>query len=510
MKMPAPPATTAEETAPHPGGMRRRIPHLSKSRFMSGLQCHKRLYLQLYEPEASTPTDDAGEAIFSSGHTVGRLARDLYRGGMLVDEDLEWPDAMHATTAALRDRAIPAIFEAAFSFDRVRVRADILARTRTRRFDLIEVKSTLDVKPEHRWDLAIQYYVLRGAGLPIRRARLMHLNRDYVYAGGAYDLKQLFTFSNLTRLVSRRKRQVVAAIKAMRKMVAAKSAPSIGVGSQCSSPYPCPFYEHCRQNEPDHSIDQLPRLGTRLREQLTVMGIIEIPQIPADFYGLSTLQARVVEAVRTERRFHDEGISRELHQARFPVHFVDFETFNPALPLYPGTSPYQVIPFQWSDHILNADGAVTHREFLHTERSDPRPHFINSLLEAVGRRGSIIVYGSFESTRLKELAEQFPARAPALECVRTRIIDLLPLIRAHVYDPGFHGSFSIKSVLPALIPGLGYDDLEIGDGNSASLAYAEIQDPQTSSDRADELACALRAYCGRDTQALLELYRILR
>lgn len=483
---------------------------LSKSRFMAGRQCHKRLYLETYRPELAGSADESGDATFEMGHAVGALARNRYSGGVLIGEGLDWPEADHATRGALRDRAIPAIFEGALSFDRVRVRADILTRTRDRRFDLFEVKSTLDLKPEHEWDLAVQYYVLRGAGVPIRWARLMHLNRDYVYPGGDYDLKRLFTFTNLTRLVRKRRREVVAGLKEMRRALAAKSPPPITVGPQCSVPYACPFYDHCHGDEPDHSVAQLPRLGTKMREQFAAMGIIEIPKIPRDFDGLSTLRARVVEAVRTATRFHDPAISRKLRKIKFPVHFLDFETFSPALPLYPGTRPYQVIPFQWSDHILNADGAVAHREFLHIDRTDPRRPFAEGLLDAVGVKGSIVVYGAFESTRLRELSEQFKDLAPALGRVQKRIVDLLPLIRDHVYDTEFHGSFSLKSVLPSLAPELGYDDLEIADGGAASLAYAEMQATGTTRRRWAELRAALLAYCKRDTEGLLKLFRLFQ
>jgi hypothetical protein len=485
-------------------------PALSKSRFMAGRQCHKRLYLETYRPELAGSSDESAEGTFEVGHAVGALARNRYPGGALIGEGLDWAEADHATRVALRDRAIPAIFEGVLSFDRVRVQADILTRTRDRRFDLFEVKSTLDLKPEHEWDLAVQYHVLRGAGVPIRWARLMHLNRDYVYSGGDYDLKRLFTFTNLTRLVHKRREEVAAALKEMRRTLAAKSPPPICVGPQCSAPYTCPFYYHCHEDEPDHSVEQLPRLGMKLREQFAAVGIIEIAKIPRDFDGLSTLQTRVVEAVRMRTRFHDPAISRKLRKIKFPVHFLDFETFSPALPLYSGTRPYQVIPFQWSDHILNADGAVTHREFLHSDRTDPRRPFAGELLDAIGGNGSIVVYGAFEATRLRELGEHLKDLAPALARVRKRIVDLLPLIRDHVYDPEFHGSFSLKSVLPALVPRLGYDDLEITDGGHASLAYTEMQTSETNNERRTELRDALLAYCKRDTLALVELFRLLR
>lgn len=490
---------------------RNRIPRLSKSRFMSGLQCHKRLYLELYDPDLAGSTDESAQSVFDIGHRTGALARDRYPAGRLIAQDhLHHADAELATQSALGDLGIPAIYEGAFTFDRVGVRADILTRTRDRRFDLFEVKSTLDVKTEHEWDIALQLYVLEGVGLPVRWARLMHLNREYIYPGGDYDLKQLFTSTNLTKRARKRSLDIVSALKAMRQALAGKSPPPISIGPQCSKPYACPFHDHCHQDEPADSIDQLPRLRTRLREQLVSMGILDIKKIPPDFQGLSLLQSRVAQAVRTRRRFSDGAISKKLAKVKFPIHFVDFETFSPALPLYPGTHPYQMIPFQWSDHILSADGGLSHREFLHTHRDDPRGSFAKSLLETVERKGSIVVYGSFESTRLKELAKLLPDLAPALERVRKRIIDMYPLIRGHVYDPKFHGSFSIKTVLPVLVPELGYDDLEIAEGNAASLAYAEIQEAGGSPERIVELRTALLAYCKRDTEAMVELFRLLR
>jgi predicted RecB family nuclease len=372
------------------------------------------------------------------------------------------------------------------------------------------VKSTVDVKPEHQWDLALQYYVLTGAGVPIRYARVMHLNRDYVYLGGEYDLKHLFKFRNLTHLVKRRRPEVLTALGQMRKLLRAESPPAIAVGPQCAAPYRCQFYGHCHQNQSDDSINRLPRLGPELREQLAAMGVTQIAQIPDDFAGLSALQTRVIEAVRTQTRFHDLAISQRLRELDFPIHFVDFETFAPALPVYLGTRPYQVIPFEWSDHILKDDGNVEHRDFLHDQSSDPRRAFTEKLLKTIGTRGSILVYSSFEDARLGELSETFKDLASELERVRKRIVDLLPLIREHVYDPGFHGSFSLKSVLPALVPDLGYDDLAISDGGLASLAYAEMQAPETSVERRVEIRRDLLAYCRRDTLALLGLYRLLR
>ena len=195
---------------------------------------------------------------------------------------------------------------------------------------------------------------------------------------------------------------------------------------------------------------------------------------------------------------------------QFPVHFIDFENFAPALPLFAGTRPYETIPFQWSDHVLSEGDRVIHHEFLHGGSGDPRRSFAESLLRTGGEGGSIVVYSSFEGARLRELEALFPDLTPGLAQIRARLFDLLPVVRTHVYDQAFRGSFSIKAVLPALVPHLDYNDLEIGGGLLASLAYEELRRARTPADRAAELRANLLAYCRRDTEAMLELFKALR
>jgi len=214
--------------------------------------------------------------------------------------------------------------------------------------------------------------------------------------------------------------------------------------------------------------------------------------------------------VVNNRIYLDTDIAGELNRLEYPIHFLDFETFNPALPLYIGTSPYKVIPFQWSDHILNEDGSIRHEEFLHDGFDDPRVEFARTLLQTLGDEGSIVVYSSFEAARIKELMQALPHLSDELHELLARIVDLLKLVRAHCYHPEFHGSFSIKSVLPALVPDLGYSDLEINDGGLASIAYAEIVNPDTKQERRDHPRKCLLDYCERDTEAEVRLYQTLK
>ena len=491
--------------------MRARIPRLSKSRFLAGSQCHKRLYLELYAPELAPPADPTLQARFDVGTAVGELARRRFPDGVLIAHDHEHhADAEAQTRALLDDPSLPALYEAAFTHDDVAVRADILVRQPANEFDLIEVKSTTGWKEPHLLDLAVQRYVFEGAGVPVGRAFLMHLSRDYVYPGGAYDLAQLFAAADLTEQVRAAQSGIAAALDAMRRTLWGDLPPPIATRPHCTSPYGCPFHGHCHDDGPEHPIDELPGRRERLLQALAELGVVDIRDIPSKFDGLTSLQARVRDAVRAGTRYHDPAIAAALAKAQFPVHFLDFESFMPALPVFPGTRPYQTIPFEWSDHVLSADGQVIHHEFLHEGPDDPRRRFAESLLDAAGLTGSIVVYTGYEEYCLRELEAALPEVAPRLAQLRPRLFDLHPLIKAHIYDPAFHGSFSIKAVLPALVPHLGYDDLEIGDGLLASLAYEELRDPSTSRDRAAALRANLLAYCRRDTEALLELFRELK
>lgn len=485
----------------------KRIPKLSKSSFTSGLQCLKRLYLESFHRELIPPIDEARQAVFDTGTRVGEVARQLYPGGVLMDQDhLRIDEAVASTKALLADASLPAIYEAGLEFDEVRVRTDILARARGGRFDLIEVKSTTSAKEEHIPDVAIQFYVLQRSGVKAGRAWLAHLNKDYVYPGGRYDLDQLFSVEDVSRRVQEYQSEIPPALKEMRLALRGAELPDIKPGKQCSSPYDCPFLEYCSDGGPEHPVSQLPRATQKLLARLEAVGIQDIRDIPSDFAGLNPLQQRVRDCVVGNRIYLNPMIRRHLERLEYPVHFLDFETFNPALPLYVGTRPYQAIPFQWSDHVLGVDGGLIHQEYLHDGTGDPREALARSLLKTLGTRGSIVVYSGFEETRIREMARDLPHLSKdLLALLDSRIVDLHPLVKDHCYHPDFHGSFSLKDVLPALVPDLGYDDLEIRDGQAASVAYMEIIAPETSDDRRRHLRANLLRYCGRDTEAMVRL-----
>ncbi len=483
---------------------------MSKSRFLSGLQCHKRLYLEIHSPELATEPDDATRAILDRGQELGILARRRFPGGVLIVADhRHMGEALSRTAKWLGDPTVPAIFEAAVQFEDVLIRADVLERlagdpSGPAAWRLIEVKSSSRVKDVHVDDLAIQAFVLRGAGIRLLETCLMHVNTRYLYEGGEIDLAQLFLVQDLTEQVESRLGAVPDRLAEMRAMLRSSVAPAIEPDGHCHTPYECPFWRHCTQSKPARWIFYLPG-GERTVHTLARKRIETIDDIPEEF-TLSSLQRRVKDNVE----WVSPALKTALETVRYPVHHLDFETFMPAVPKYPRTRPYQAIPVQWSDHIETEDGHVLHHEFLSLEPNDPREELAVTLLDSLGREGSICVYSGYERAVLEQLAEAVPALRPDIERVIARLWDLLDVIKNHYYHPGFQGSFSIKTVLPAVVPAFGYEDLEVRDGQMAAQAYERMVFVETDWVEKMRLRDALLRYCARDTLAMLELRKALR
>ncbi len=482
---------------------------LSKSKFLSGLQCHKRLYLEIHSPELAAKPDEQTQAILDMGTTIGVLARERFPGGVLVEAGHRHSkEALRRTAELIADPTVPAIFEGAFFFDHVLVRVDILERVPndedgTSRWRLIEVKSSTRVKDVHLDDLAVQSHVLIGAGLELAGACLMHINNRYVYGGGEFDLDALFSVQELTDAVRARLTNVPEGLADMKSMLLVPLAPSIKPDGHCHAPYECPFWSHCTKDKPERWIYHLPG-GGKVMQQFLRQGIETIDEIPASF-PLSAVQKRMKNNVE----WISPRLKTALRSVRYPVHHLDFETFMPATPRFPTTRPYQAIPTQWSNHIQTEGGEVRHDEYLCVEPKDPREELVKALLDSVGTEGSICVYSAYERAILERLAESLPNLRREIQAVMGRLWDLFPVIRDHYYHPAFKGSFSIKSVLPALVPELTYSDLEVQEGGIAAQLYDRMIFQETDWVEQVRIREALLKYCERDTLAMVELRRVL-
>jgi len=484
---------------------------ISKSKFVAGAQCLKRLYFQVHQPELAAEPDASGSAIMEQGQEVGRLAHQLFPGGVKVDGSAGLEQAIRTTQELIANPEVPAIFEATFENGDVLVRVDILHRRRDGRWRLIEVKSTTDLKEHHLDDVAIQHRVVTRSGLDLTSSCLAHINRNYVFDGGSIDVRRFFKVRNLTRRVERLLPKLTFLLRSEFRVLAMPNAPDLPSGPHCTDPVTCEFYDRCNPPLPDDHIGYIPRIHASAVEELEELGIQSIHDIPDDF-PLTERQRRVCTCVQTGKPWYSPELNEVLSGLRYPIYYMDFETVNPAIPRFAGMRPYDQIPFQWSVHVLREPGTeLEHFEFLATDNSDPRREFVASLCSALGRSGSIVVYNQqFESQRLSELAAWSPEFAERIKTIQRRLWDLLPVVRNHVYHPAFAGSYSLKSVLPALVPEMSYDGMAVANGQDAGLAWESLIRGGLDQVERDNIKKALLEYCGRDTLALVRLLRKLQ
>jgi predicted RecB family nuclease len=484
---------------------------ISKSKYMAGVQCLKRLYWQVHEPELGGSVPDAAAiAIMEQGREVGKLARQLFAGGVEVPF-CDTEQAIRITRELIANPDVPAIFEAAFENGGVFVRVDILHRRRDNRWRLIEVKSTADLKEQHLDDVAIQCRVASRSGLDLASSCLAHVNRNYVFQGGTIDVRRFFKIRNLTRRVERLLPKLTFQLRSEHRVLAMPNPPAIPPGPHCTNPVTCEFFDRCNLPLPDDHIGYLPRLHASAAEELEEMGVESIHDIPEDF-SLTDRQRIACTSVQTGEPWFSAELGKELGSLKYPLYFMDFESINPAIPRFSGMRPFDQLPFQWSIHVQRQPEAETeHYEFLATDSGDPRREFITSLCSALGKTGSIVVYNQqFESQRLAELANWLPEYAGRIKRIQPRLWDLLPVVRNHVYHPAFAGSYSLKAVLPALGTEMSYKGMAVASGQDAGLAWETLKRGALNQVESDRIEKALLDYCGLDTLALVRLLEALR
>ncbi len=481
--------------------------HLSKSLYTRGLQCPKSLYLDRYRPELRAAPSGELEALWAAGHDVGDFARMLFPGGTVVPYEGLSHEEQLARTREEIDRGTKAIYEAAFSHDDVFVKADIIVRSRGQ-WDLYEVKSATSVK-EHYWDdVAIQYYVLAGSGLPVHKAYLVHVNNSYVRDGDIVP-EELFVVQDITGVVKEKQAAIPEELEAMRAMLRGEM-PEVDIGPHCDDPYECDFIDVCWAHVPEHSVFSLRGHGVD-RWELYRQGVLRLEDVP--LASLNLMQRMQVEYFLDRKSHADPAKVREfLATLSYPLCFLDFETFSSAIPLFDGTRPWQQVPFQYSLHRVDAEGEEPrHFEYLGTPGVDPRSAMAEKLLGEIPEGACLVAYNAvFERRVLTELGGALPRLRKRLKVVAGRIVDLMePFKQRDVYHWRMNGSYSLKSVLPVLVPEMSYEGMEIGDGAMASGAYLAMEAIADPGELA-RLRKALRDYCRQDTLGLVRLVEKLR
>lgn len=493
---------------------------LSKSSFGLGLQCHKRLWIEKNDPAELVPQPSASQqAIFDQGNEVGAWSHRLFPDGILVSGELEFETHLQASWAALAARK--PLFEPAFAIPDAYARADILIPVDADGWDLLEVKSAANVwedkaktqiKSVYLQDIAFQLYVYRKAGLDIRHAYLVFLNSDYVRHGDI-EPQQLFRREDVTVQIETLLPLIPDQVARLCEMLQSPVVPETKIGPHCFAPYECSLIGHCWKHVPADSVFTLVRAGKRAWKWWNA-GIIRVADLPPEEKYSSNQSIQITVERTQEPHFDTPAVRQFLEGLRYPLHFLDFETIMPAVPMFEGCRPYAQTPFQFSLHIQKSPGGdLTHLAYLADGSGDPRPGFLLALQTIIGSEGSIVSYNSsFETSRLRELATQFPDQAGWINqaLVRFENADLLQPFRSFaVYHAEQHGSASIKAVLPAFTD-LSYDDLTIQEGGTASTQFLRLLKGLVPVDEIPSLRENLSSYCERDTLAMVKLVEKLR
>ncbi|MBI5884126.1 MAG: DUF2779 domain-containing protein [Elusimicrobia bacterium] len=486
--------------------------YLSKSQYIRGLQCPKALWLYRHNFELMRKTPASLQRIFAQGHAVGEIARQRFPGGILIKADhRHTAEALEETAAALNSGA-SILYEAAFLADNTLVRTDILVKQGLDSWSLYEVKSAAEVKDIHIQDIAVQRHVAERTGLKVSSACLMHMNNRYTRKG-SLELEKLFAIVNLTDETLFLKHGISVKLTELAKIVLSNREPPTGIGQWCSAPHDCDFYEHCWKDIPDYSIYDLKHLSWEKLVELRQKGVMEIRDIP-DGFPLSPQQALQLLAEKNQKaQINHAEISKHLRRLRYPLHFLDFETISPAIPPYDNSRPLEQLPFQASLHVQDRpESGLRHLEYLGNGREDPRPGLVDFLCNSTSSSGSVIAYNKeFEGMCLRVLAEHFPDRSKELLAMRQRLWDSAESFsKAHFVHPGFKGKWSIKKVLPVLVPEMTYAGLAVANGEDAQAAYIQLMSGKLSPEEAERLMAGLKEYCGQDTLAMVRLVEVLR
>ena len=478
---------------------------LSKSRFVTGVQCHKLLWWTVHDPDAvELQPDKVLHDLFDQGRQVGELARTRFPGGVLIDLPHHARQERVAATRGALDAGAPAIFEATFIAEDTFVAIDVLQQ-HDGGHRLIEVKSSTSRKDEHIPDVAVQAYVAAASGIEVKAAEVMHLNKEFRHP----DEGDLFARTDVVAEVAGYLGNVPDELARQQAMLTGP-LPDAPVGLHCFEPRDCPFLERCWPDSPHH-IRNLSGVGPKKTAGYLARGIQWVRELPKT-EKLNFTQKRQLKAMAEDRLVVEPTLARELEPFTGRLGFLDFETVGRAIPVWSGMAPWQQAAAQFSYHERQADGTYTHAEHLAEGPQDARPPLVEAMVRATARADRVVMYTSFEKTRIRELQRAVPHLADELAALEAKLIDLHPVVKNCVYHPDFGGSFSLKDILTPLVPELTYEDLVIVDGRVASVEIARllfVADKIPKHER-DRVRRDLLDYCKQDTWAMVRLLEELR
>jgi len=474
------------------------------------------LWLKKFNKHKLPPVDDNLQAIFDAGHEFESYAEKLY------------PDATHLgfnnynqylslparTKKALGENA-KTITQGRFEAGGLTCIVDVLDRVENNIFNLIEIKSSTKVKPEHYYDLAFQIIVLEKSEINVQKIEVIHVNKDYVRKGDIDPVKitsRVDVTQKVRALIEITKKQIDKAFAVLSQKVIPDISPCLV--NQINVPNTQWFqdwlaiYKTLNPNLDSYSIYRLSYPNAQQISQLEEKGICNIGEILEEL-ALRPKQLSQIQTTRDNKRIIDKQKIKEfLSTFTYPLYFFDYETFSHVIPYFDGCQPFGDYPFQYSLHILDKPGAkLKHTEYLHTKNSNPMPELIEKLKQDIGNKGTILTWNmSYEKACNDRMAKFYPEHTEFLKSLNRRIKDLMtPFSKMWFVDKDFYGSASLKNVLPVLAPELSYKDLDIADGLLARRTWTNTVLKGENLDQKNKIMLNLSEYCTLDTFAMVRI-----
>lgn len=484
--------------------------NLSKSKYCNGVQCKKILWLNKYMPQEAI--DQSRQSILDSGTDVGILAKDLLGEHIDIEFNENLSKMIDDTKKALESKSV-IITEASFNYNNNFCSVDILKKDNNN-YEIYEVKSSTKISDIYLDDISYQYYVLTMLGLNVTKCCIVHINDTYVRHGNL-NLQELFTTEDVTEIAKSKLKEVESNIKDINEYMKQKSEPTDNIGMHCVKPYACPYFAHCTKTLEKPNVFDIHGMQNSTKFKLYNAGKYQFKDL---------LNEKINEKYKEQIDFeiNDKKEKVELKKVRdflktltFPMYFLDFETFQDAIPAYDNVSPYEQIPFQYSLHYYEEEGSdLKHKEYLASGFNDPRRELAESLVRDIPLDVCTLAYNMrFEKMVIKKLASIFPYLSNHLMNIHDNMRDLMiPFQNRYVYNKLMKGSYSIKYVLPALFPNdkeLDYHNLEeIHNGTEAMEGYHELS--KLSDNDREKLRENMLKYCSLDTYAMVKVRSYLK
>lgn len=484
--------------------------YLSKSKYCNAVQCFKMLWLYKNKPEEQE--DIQNSSTLDNGTEVGIVAKDLLGPSLDVKFNEDLSQMIEDTKEALKQEKV-IITEASFSYNNNFCSVDILKKEQDH-YEIYEVKSSTEIKDIYIDDISYQVYVLKNLGYNVTKASIVYLNSKYI-RGKKLESNKLFIIEDVTNLSLSKQDEIAHNIAEINKYMEQEKEPKQDIGMHCVKPYDCPFFKYCTKQLPKPNVFDLRGMPAKSKFKLYYENNISFSDLLQENINPKYLEQIDFAINNREPSIKKDEIRKFLNTLSYPMYFLDFETYQEAIPSLEGTTPYMQIPFQYSLHYYESEEAnLQHTEFLAEANTDPRRKLAERLVKDIPKNTCVIAFNSmFERMVIKNLAHLYPDLKEHLMNIYHNIQDLMiPFKNRSYYTKDMNGSYSIKYVLPALFPNdesLNYKTLaEIHNGSEAMNSFTSLKN-MTKEEQIRTRQNLLK-YCELDTYAMVKIYEKLK